>query len=283
MPRNSNRPHSGTRRVIFQPTTYRDFQQGINQIAEAIRPTLGPRPRLVAIDRILDERMPEMLDDGGTIAKRIIQLPDLNEDVGAMYLRDVLWRLHEQVGDGTATAAVLFQVIYNEGVRYLTSGGNARRLHDYLQQGMTAVIDHLTGMTVEAKGKTQLAQVAEAICYDPSLAKMMGEIFEIVGEYGRLEIREGRSRELEREYVEGMYWERGLVSREMITDHTRLRTEFENAAILVSDLDINEPQQLYPALRDVHRHRHDDRVESRIGDGDDHLFTPREHRLLPGQ
>jgi chaperonin GroEL len=202
----------------------------------------------VAIDRLLDAGMPEMLDDGGTIAKRIIQLPDLNEDVGAMYLRDVLWRLHDQVGDGAATAAVLFQVIYNEGVRYLTSGGNARRLHDYLQQGMTAIVDHLTGMTVEAKGKAQLAQVAESICYDPSLAKMMGEIFEIVGEYGRLEIREGRGRELEREYVEGMYWERGLVSREMVTDQTRLRTEFESAAILISDLDINEPQQLFPVL-----------------------------------
>ena len=90
MPTNSRRPKRKTRRVTFQPTTYRAFQQGVNQLAGAIRPTLGPRPRLVAIDRILDKKMPEMLDDGGTIAKRIIQLPDLNEDVGAMYLRDYI-------------------------------------------------------------------------------------------------------------------------------------------------------------------------------------------------
>lgn len=241
-------PNAKTRRVVFQPITYRGVQQGINKIVNAIRPTLGPQPRIVAIDRILDERMPELLDNGGVIAKRIIQLPGLNEDVGAMFLRDVLWKLHTQVGDGTATAAVLFQFIYNQGVRYLTSGGNAMRLRAALEKGMGVIIEQLTGMTVNVKGQKQLTQIAETLCYDPPLAKMFGEIFDIIGEYGRLEIREGRSRQLEREYVEGMYWERGMMSREMITDPQRTRTEFENAAILISDLDITEPEQLFPAL-----------------------------------
>lgn len=241
-------PRSNTREVMFQPRTYRGFQRGVNQIAAAIRPTLGPRPRIVAIQRILDKRMPEMLDNGGVIAQRIIQLPGWDADVGAMYIRDMLWRLHDQVGDGTATAALVFQAIYNEGVRYLTSGGNARRLHEFLQKGLEVILAQLTAMTVHVSGKEQLAQIAESICYDPALAKMMGEIFDVIGEYGRLEIRPGRGRELEREYVEGMYWERGLVSREMIADHKRARTELENAAILISDLDIDQPQQLFPAL-----------------------------------
>ncbi len=241
-------PRSKTQRVVFQPITYQGLQRGINQMVEAIRPTLGPRPRIVAIDRILDERMPELLDDGGTIAKRIIQLPDRDEDIGAMFIRDVLWRLHDQVGDGTATAAVLFQSVYNEGVHYLASGGNAMRLQSYLEKGMRVILDQLTGLTVHLAGKEKLAQVAEVICYDPPLARLLGEIFDIIGEYGRLEIRAGRSRELEREYVEGMYWERGLVSREMITDHSRFRTEFEDASILISDLEIEDPRQLFPAL-----------------------------------
>ncbi len=248
MPSNSRKAPAHSRRVIFQPKTYRGFQQGVNKLVNAIRPTLGPRPRIVAIDRILDNRLPELLDNGGLIAKRIIQLPHLAEDVGAMYLRDVLWRLHDQTGDGTATAALLFQVVYNEGVRYLTSGGNARHLHDYLQQGLGHILNQLTEMTVEVKGKKQLAQVAQAVCYDPSMADMIGEIFDIIGEYGRLEIREGRGRGLEREYVEGMYWERGLMSRQMTTDPSRFKAEFENAAILISDLEIKEPQQLFPAL-----------------------------------
>jgi chaperonin GroEL len=209
----------------------------------------------VLIDRVLDSRMPELLDSGGVIARRIIQLADRDEDMGAMFVREVLCRLHDQVGDGTATAAVLFQSVYNAGIHYLASGGNAMRLRTCLEQGMRVILDHLTGMTVRVSGKEKLAEVAESVCYDPPLASMLGEIFDIIGEYGRLEIRAGRGRELEREYVEGMYWERGLVSREMITDHRRAatpgrlaRTEFENAAILISDLVIEEPHQLFPVL-----------------------------------
>lgn len=239
---------SRTRRVVFQPATYQGMQRGINQMVEAIRPTLGPRPRIVAIDRILDEKMPELLDNGGIIARRIIQLANRDEDMGAMFIREVLWRLHDQMGDGTATAAVLFQTVYNQGIRYLASGGNATRLHHHLVQGMGLILQQLTDISTPVSGKGQLAQVAQSICYDPPMAKLLGEIFDIIGEYGRLEVRPGRGRDDEREYVEGMYWERGLVSRGMMTDHQQLRTDFEEGAILISDLDFQQPQQLFPAL-----------------------------------
>jgi chaperonin GroEL len=235
-------------RVVFQPATHRALQRGIRQIAQAIRPTLGPRPRVVAIDRILDERMPELLDDGGTIAKRIIQLPDRDADVGAMLARDCLGRVDDQVGDGTATAAVLLQSIYDEGVRYLAADGNAMRLQASLQEGMHVVLDHLSESALPMTGKEELAQVAETVCHDPPLAELLGEIFDIIGEYGRLEVRAGHGRGLRREYVEGMYWEQGLISRRLVTDKQRLRTEFEDAAILISDLKIDDPRQLYPAL-----------------------------------
>jgi len=247
-------PNLRSRRVVFQPATYQGLQQGINQIVDAIRPTLGPRPRIVAIDRILDNKMPEMLDNGGIIARRIIQLADRDQDVGAMFVRDMLWTLHEQVGDGTATAAVLLQAIYNQGVRYLTSGGNAPRLQHHLEQGMHLILSELDQMTTPVSGPQPLAQVAESICYDPPLARLLGEIFDIIGEYGRLEIRPGRGRADEREYVEGMYWERGLVSRQMMTDHQQLRTEFEDGAIVISNLEVQEPQQLFPALEVALRH-----------------------------
>jgi chaperonin GroEL len=241
-------PTAKTQRVAFQPVTHQSIQQGVNKIVNAIRPTLGPRPRVVAIDRILDDKMPELLDNGGVIAKRIIQLPGRYEDVGGMFIRDVLWTLHNQVGDGTATAAVLFQRIYNEGVRYLSYGGNAMQLRIALEKGMGFILKQLTEMTIPLQGQEKLTQTAESICYDPKLAKMFGEIFDIIGQYGRLEIRPGRSRDLEREYVEGMYWERGLMSREMVTNINRMRTEFEDTAILISDLDIEDPQQLLPVL-----------------------------------
>ena len=237
------------RSVVFQPATHRGLQRGVNELANAVRPTLGPRPRLVAIGNIdYHSATPKLFDDGGTIARHIIQLRDRNADVGAMLVRDLLWRLQQQVGDGTATAAVIMQRVYNEGVRYLTAGGNAMQLRSYLEQGMHLILDQLSDLSMPVGGEEQLAHIAESLSYDPELAKYMGEVFDIIGEWGRLEVREGQTREVQREYVEGMYWERGLLSREMYTDHSKPRIEFEDAAILLSDLEIEDPGQLFPAL-----------------------------------
>ena len=244
---------SQTQRVVLQPATYRRIQKGVNQIVQAVRPTLGPLPRLVAIDKATPGKTPELLDDGGVIARRIIQLSNRDEDMGAMFVRQLLWNLHEKVGDGTATAAVLFQSVYDQGIRYIVAGGNPMRLRHHLESGMRVILDELEGMAVHLEGKKNLAQIAESICYDPPLAKMLGEVFDIIGEYGQLEIRSGRSREMEREYVEGMYWKGGVLSRQMITDHTKLRTDMENAAILISNLKIEDPHHLLPVIDKVLR------------------------------
>ncbi len=219
----------------------------------SVRPTLGPLPRIVAIERLVSDKGPEILDDGGVIVRRILQLQDRDEDMGAMFVRHMLWHLHERVGDGTATAAVVFQSVYDQGVRYLVSGGNAMQMRRYLEKGMRVIHDDLAGMATHVDGKEKLAQIAESICYDPPLAKMLGEIFSIIGEHGRLDVRSGRGRELEREYVEGMYWKGGVFSRQMILDRAKLRTEMENAAILIGDLDIEDPRQLAQLLNKLVR------------------------------
>jgi len=235
-------------RVVFQPATYHSMQRGINQMVEAVRPTLGPLPRAVAIERVDRGKMPELLDSGGVIVRRILELPDRDADMGAMFVRQVLWRVHEQVGDGTATTAVLFQSIYDQGVRYIVSGGNPMPLRGSLEQGLRVILDELAGMALPVEGEERLAEVAESICYDRPLAELLGEIFDIIGEYGQCEVRSGRSRELEREYVEGMYWGGGLFSREMIADRARLRTEMQNASILIGDLALEDPRQVVPVL-----------------------------------
>lgn len=242
-----------TQRVVFQPTVYRAIQRGINQMVEAVRPTLGPLPRIVAIERSDRGKTPELLDSGGVILRRILALPDRNEDMGAMFVRHVLWHVHEKVGDGTATAAVLLQSIYDQGLRYLTSGGNAMQLRRYLEKGASVILDELDGMAGPVAGKEHLAQIAESVCYDPPLARLLGEIFDILGEYGQLQTRSGRGRELEREYVEGMYWDGGVLSRQMLTDQIKLRTELENAAVLVTDLEIEDPRQILPVVEMVAR------------------------------
>ncbi len=234
--------------VIFQPKVYRSMQRGIDKMVNAITPTLGPFPRLVAIQKMDTNHKPELLDSGGTIARRIIQIRNRDEDMGAMLVRHVLWELHEKAGDGTATAAVMFQSIFDQGVRYVTAGGNPMRLRVYLEEAVRVVLDELQNMKAMLEGKEALAKLAYSICHDLPLARMMGEIFDILGEYGRLEIRSGRGRELEREYIEGMYWDGGLVSRELMNEQENLRAWQEETAIIISDLRIEEPQECIPLL-----------------------------------
>ncbi|MEM7034839.1 MAG: chaperonin GroEL [Chloroflexota bacterium] len=237
--------------VVFQPNAHEGMQKGFNQMLNVIRPTLGPFPRIVAYERGMKDKAPELLDDGGVIMRRIIQLPGQTEDAGAMFIRQVLWRLHKRSGDGTATAAVLFQAVYNEGLRFIAAGGNAMLLRRYLEEGLNQILEHLDRMTITIEGRSRkkyLAQVAQTICYDPPMANILGEIFDVIGEYGRMDIRSGQGRVLDREYVEGMYWKGNLLSRTMITDPSRSRADVENAAILITDMDIQDPRDLVPAF-----------------------------------
>jgi len=232
-----------TQRVIFTPTAHKAMLEGINQMVDVVRPTLGPRPRVIAIDPVVSGKFPEILDDGGTIVRRIIQIPDKDADMGAMLVRQMLWKLHEEVGDGTATAAVIFQTVYQQGQYHLAQGGNAMPLRRYLEDGMRVILDQMNSMAMPVDGKEMLAQIATTVCPDPPLAKVLGEIFDIIGEHGTLDIRTGRSREIERVYVEGMYWKGNPFSRAMI-DEKEMRTTMDDAAILMSDLIINDPRQL---------------------------------------
>ena len=235
--------------VVFQPKVYAAMQRGINQIVDAIKPTLGPVANVVAIDYINKANSrPEVVDDGGVIARRIIELADRDENMGAMLARSMVLRQHEDVGDGTATAAVLFQALYNGGLRYLTAGANPMRLRHYLETALPAILAELDRMTFRVDEQAALASVALSLCHDRELAELMGEVFEMVGEYGQLDIRKGHGRGLKREYIEGVYYNTGLFSRDML-DGDPIRTEYQNPAIFLSDFELDDPHDLFPVLK----------------------------------
>jgi chaperonin GroEL len=237
-------------KVVFQPRAVEGMQAGMNKLVELVRPTLGPLPHIVASEKIAGRgNLPELLDSGGTIARRVIQIPNRQEDVGFMYLRHVLWKLQENEGDGTATAAILFDSIFNQGRRYVIAGGNAMGLREHLEKGMRLILAELDRQTTQLYGKQRLSGLARTICYDDELAKMLGEVFDIIGAYGRLEVRKGSSLELTREYVEGMYWDGGMRAREMANAEFGMRANLENAAILISDLEVEDPEQVIPLLQ----------------------------------
>ena len=242
--------------LVFQPSAHDNLKRGIDTLVAAIRPTLGPTARTVALTRLSNaQETPEVLDNGGLIARRVIELHAHEQDIGAMLARAMICHQHDRMGDGSATTAVLFQALYNGGLRYLAAGGNAMRLRHYLEAALTPVTAALDAQTGFVEGKHKLAQIAESICYDPELAKLLGEIFDIIGAYGRLDIRKGHSRELRREYIEGMAWDSGLFSRDMIQNRTELQTVYEEPAIALADFKVDDPRHIMPMLELAVEHK----------------------------
>jgi chaperonin GroEL len=238
-------------RVVFQPQTFQGMQRGINKIANAVRPTLGPIPRVVAITKTKPhDQTPEIFDRGGVIARRIQQIEDRDEDAGAMFIRQLLWRQHEFMGDGTATTAVLFQSIYNQSIKYITAGGNAMIMRRHMEAGMRLIMDQLEAMTIPVEDRKTITQVSESVCFDPELSNVLGEIFDIMGVYGQVDIRSGRSRDITREYVNGtIYNEAGFHTQFMVNDPEYVRAQLETPAIFLSDFEINETDQILPVVR----------------------------------
>ncbi len=235
--------------LIFQPEASLSLQRGINLIVDTIRPTLGPIPRTVAVSQALENKPPELLDKGGLIARRITDLPDRDADMGAMLLRQMLWELYEDCGDGTATAAIIFQSIYNQGLKYIVGGGNAMRLRRQLEVCLEVVLASLAELTQPISGRDQLAQLAECICHDHELAQRLGEIFDFIGEHGQLDVRRGHRRAIEHDYMKGMYWKRGAASRAMLRGGKEPdRIVMNNCAILLSDLELEQPADLLPLI-----------------------------------
>lgn len=237
-------------KIVFQPGTYESLARGVDQLVNALKPTLGPLPRRVAIARTLRADSPEILDAGAIIARRIFALPDRSADVGAMLLRQALWRMYEDVGDGTTTMAVMFHSIFRQGIQYLTAGaGNAIRLRVALERNVALASAALWNGAQSLEGREPIERVAAGLCQDDEMAHLLGEIFDIVGAYGTVQV-EARSRPgLEREYVEGMYWESsGWVSQLMETDPVRHRAMLDDAAILISDVSVQRADQLLPIM-----------------------------------
>ncbi len=236
--------------VVFQPKSSRALQRGINQIVDAVRPTLGPRPRLVALTRVASTGSPELLDNAGVIARRIIELPDRDADMGAMFVRHMLWNQHEREGDGTATTAVLFQSLFNQGLHYLASDGNAMVLRRYLEEGLEVILDELARQAVPVEGPQALARVAAAVCGDPPMARLLGEIFDIIGEYGRIEIRSRAAAVTWSASTSKASTEAG---RRSLAGHDQRQAaqpgaELQDARILVSDLELTQPEEILPVL-----------------------------------
>ncbi len=241
------RPSAGPG-VLSGPPARAALRRGIDSLAEAVRSTLGPTARTVAVQDVLSGRPIEVLDDAATILRRIIEIPNHYTNMGAMMLRHATWKTFEAVGDGGATTAVLFQAIMRHTAPYVAAGGDPIALRHYLKQGLGVATAALQSQARPLDGLDEIARAAETLCHDPELAMMLGEVFDIIGTDGYLQIENGYAPHLERRYVEGVHWGEGYLSPYFTTDELAREARLELPLVLISDLHLTKAEQLVPLL-----------------------------------
>ena len=239
-------------RVLHQPRTRDAIKSGINTLASAVVPTLGPLTGPVALDDATRGGSPELLDDGGAIARRILQLEDRDQDVGAMLLREVLWGQREQFGDGAATAAILYQTVYAEGHRFINAGGNAMLLRHALETGMNSLLEDLRGQVRAVSSQEEIERVALSICGDSEIATTLADIFDVLGPHGAIEARDG-GRDLQHEFFLGSFWESKVPSNIVFDGVIGERIELKKTAWLISDFELDDLGALVTLVTDIYQ------------------------------
>lgn len=224
------------------------LRRGIASMVETVRPTLGPLPRTVAVLDVDSGRPVEVLDDAATILRRMIELPDPYVNMGAMILRHAVWKTYEAVGDGGAITAVLLQGIIRQLSPYIAAGGDPVALRRHLEHALVTASDALLRQARPLNGPDEIAGAALTMCHDPELARMLGEILEIIGPDGCLLVENGYAAGLTRQYVEGVHWNEGYCSPYFITDDDKQEVRLDGPMLLISDLALTEAEDLIPLL-----------------------------------
>ena len=239
---------SHPQRIVFLPASHQKLFAGVDKLADGIRPTLGPNARTVIIEAVPGLSPLEILDDGGTIARRIVSLGDQDENMGAMLLRESLWQMHENVGDGAATAAVIFQAILRASRRLLAAGVHAAHLRPQIERAAETATAALRAQARPLNGQEAITRCALAICHDEEMADLLGEIVTFTGGDGFVNVLESQRRSLEREYFDGSYWAGSWLSATMITDKAKREAILDDPAIFVSDLSLDQVDDVVPLM-----------------------------------
>ncbi len=233
--------------ILEAPRARVALMQGMDQMTALLRPTLGPIARTVANQGMSTRSAPEILDNAATIARRTIQLEDPFGDMGAMLVRQLVWTVFEEVGDGSATAAVLCQEVMHAAAHYIAAGGNAMLIKRGIEQGLRVALNALQEQSRTVDHPTELARVISGIIRDEELAETLGEAVESVGVDGAVLVEDAPGTKTKVEYIEGVRWDSGYHSYYLLRDGT-INTRLINPRILLTDSTLNRAEQLVPLL-----------------------------------
>ncbi|MGI8617683.1 MAG: chaperonin GroEL [Gemmatimonadaceae bacterium] len=225
------------------------LKRGVDQLAEAVKVTLGPKGRNVVIDKKFGA--PTVTKDGVTVAKEI-ELSDALENMGAQMVKEVATKTSDLAGDGTTTATVLAQAIFREGLKNVTAGINPMALKRGIDKGVTAVVEELKKISVPTKGKKEIAQVGSISANnDKEIGDLIANAMEKVGKDGVITVEEAKGLETTLETVDGMQFDRGYLSPYFVTDPDKMEAILEDALILIHDKKISSMKDLLPILEKV--------------------------------
>ena len=231
--------------LLFDENVRRSLERGVNKVADAVKVTLGPKGRNVILDKKWGS--PTITKDGVTVAKEV-ELEDPYENMGAQLCKEVASKTNDVAGDGTTTATVLAQSILNEGLRYVSAGGNPIAVKRGIDRAVALVIDEIKRVAVPTKDKEQVEFVATIAGNDSEIGKQIAEAMEKVGKDGVITVEESKGRETSLEIVEGMQFDRGYISPYFVTDPERMEAVLDNPLILIHEKKISSAQDLLPFL-----------------------------------
>ncbi len=224
------------------------LEAGVNQLADTVRVTLGPKGRNVVLDKSFGA--PLITNDGVTIAKEI-ELENAFENMGAQLVKEVATKTNDVAGDGTTTATVLAQAMINEGMKNLAAGANPIVLRKGMKKACEAVVEEIAKMSKPIEGKEQIARVAAISASDDEVGDLVADAMEKVSKDGVITIEESKTMKTELDLVEGMQFDRGYVSAYMCTDMDKMEANLDDPYILITDKKISNIQDILPLLEQI--------------------------------
>ncbi|MFO0947434.1 MAG: chaperonin GroEL [Planctomycetota bacterium] len=239
----------GAKQIAFDQEAREAMRRGVSKLARAVRVTLGPKGRNVILEKSFGS--PTVTKDGVTVAKEI-ELEDKYEDMGAKMVREVASKTSDVAGDGTTTATVLAEAVYNEGLKSVVAGLNPMLMKRGIEKAVEDISEQLRKMSIPVKSKKEMSQVATVASNgDDEVGEKIAEAMEKVGKDGVITIEEGKGIETEIELVEGMQFDRGYLSPYFVTDPTKMECELEDPYILIHEKKISNVKDLVPVLEKV--------------------------------
>ncbi|MBR6646640.1 MAG: chaperonin GroEL [Clostridia bacterium] len=234
--------------ILFGEEARKALERGVNQLADAVKVTLGPKGRNVVLDKKFGA--PLITNDGVTIAKEI-ELEDAFENMGAQLVKEVATKTNDIAGDGTTTATLLAQALIREGLKNVAAGANPMIIRKGISKAVGVAVDYIKGASEKVSGKDDIARVASISAADETIGSLIAEATEKVTADGVITVEESKTAETYSEVVEGMQFDRGYISPYMVTDTEKMEAVIDDAFILITDKKISNIQEILPVLEQI--------------------------------